>query len=137
MQKCPVAQKMIQQLIFSCAVLIGSGWERSFDVAIETVVKNVVPDERRLFSSVFVKMALSIVLTLIVLPAWRWYIVPTILELEEAEEEEEEIEVGRRTTVKSTASGSPTGSNNVAKLDALEIGRNDLNQPLIAANGGS
>lgn len=136
LNKCPVAQKMIQQLIFSCGVLIGSGWERSFDVAIETVVKNVVPDERQIFLSVFVKVVISVMLTLIVLPAWRWYIVPTILELEEAEEEEEELEVERRASrVSEGGMGSRSLNPEAVRLNALDVGGESasLRKPLVSA----
>ena len=84
--------RLLQQLFLASGLLIGLGWERSFDKAIELVVIN--GESYTNLGSVGVKVVLSVVLTLIVLPAWRWYIIPKILDLEEEEEERVSVSQG-------------------------------------------
>eukprot|EP00434_Breviolum_minutum_P009102 symbB.v1.2.008017.t1/scaffold498.1/size458234/9 len=80
--------------VLAIGVLIGFAWEKCFDVAVnETAEKEaqagIVPPS-------LVKVALALMLATLVVPAWRWYILPVVRELggfdEEGEEDEEKGE---------------------------------------------
>lgn len=85
--------KAVRGVIKSIAVLIGFSWEKAFDFAVEGLTKEVTIIEHSI-----TKLILASLLAAVVVPAWRWYILPTILEYEEAEEmerkEEEQAETG-------------------------------------------
>merc|ERR1740123_1767109 len=75
----------VRAVIKAIAVLIGFSWEKAFDFAVEDVAK-----ELSFLDHSITKLLLAVLLALTVVPAWRWYILPTILELEELEKWEQE-----------------------------------------------
>jgi len=81
--------KAIRTVCMSLALLIGFGWEKTFDMAVEASVSGAqiswLPDYAG-------KMALALFLCAIVLPAWRKFILPTCLEFIKMDEEAEEAE---------------------------------------------
>merc|ERR1711957_989742 len=85
------ADKAIKAFIGALSILIGFGWEKTFDLAVVQITKSStkVIDEYGLCAPVF-KLVLSILVCAIVIPAWRMYILPYIHELEEDVENEEE-----------------------------------------------
>eukprot|EP00929_Paragymnodinium_shiwhaense_P002524 TRINITY_DN1027_c0_g1_i1.p1 TRINITY_DN1027_c0_g1~~TRINITY_DN1027_c0_g1_i1.p1 ORF type:complete len:803 (+),score=281.20 TRINITY_DN1027_c0_g1_i1:83-2491(+) len=80
------ADLVIGRIIAALAVLIGFAWEHCFDKATE-VLTDMLP-----FKPVeYPRFLLVCIIFLIVVPAWRWYIVPFCITLDkEAEEKEEE-----------------------------------------------
>eukprot|EP00932_Pfiesteria_piscicida_P002439 SRR837773.12375.p3 GENE.SRR837773.12375~~SRR837773.12375.p3 ORF type:complete len:358 (+),score=180.27 SRR837773.12375:50-1075(+) len=79
--------KAIRSVVRAYGILIGFSWEKSFDTAVAEVSDNVkfVPEH-------LTKMLLAVLLVVLVVPAWRLYILPTILRYEQLEEKEEEEE---------------------------------------------
>eukprot|EP00425_Heterocapsa_triquetra_P039720 CAMPEP_0195074700 /NCGR_PEP_ID=MMETSP0448-20130528/17741_1 /TAXON_ID=66468 /ORGANISM="Heterocapsa triquestra, Strain CCMP 448" /LENGTH=603 /DNA_ID=CAMNT_0040106989 /DNA_START=61 /DNA_END=1869 /DNA_ORIENTATION=- len=92
--------KSIRSLVGALGILVGFSWEDCFDVAVANVAAKVdfIPDA-------ITKLLLSLVLSALVLPAWRWYILPVVLKMEEewqeglegneeGKEETKEVEAG-------------------------------------------
>lgn len=83
--------KHIRSKIVALGILIGFSWEKCFDIAVSNVA-TVVEDELK-YPAAVTKMFLALLLAGIVVPAWRWFILPTVQELggfEEGEEAENE-----------------------------------------------
>jgi len=77
---------VLGKVITALSVLIGFAWEHCFDKATE-----VLAEKMPVNPNCYPKMGLAVVIGFIVIPAWRWYIVPLCIQLkEEAEEKEEE-----------------------------------------------
>jgi len=74
----------VEIIILAFGVLIGFAWEQSFDAAVDVVAEGL---EGR-FPVAGSKLGMSIILVIIVFPAWRFYILP--LEQELAEDATEE-----------------------------------------------
>jgi len=74
-------ESAIRSMILALSILIGFGWERAFDTAVADTTEQVegVPHA-------FTKMVLAVLLTGIVIPAWKMHVLPTIMALEAAEE---------------------------------------------------
>lgn len=72
------ADKAIRSIVVALGVLVGFSWERSFDTATDYAVNSLLPAYRNPLS----KLLLSLALSLIVLPAWRIYILPNALRAE-------------------------------------------------------
>lgn len=84
-------KKAIRGTVLAIGVLIGFGWERCFDAAVDSTAEQ----DAKIVPPTLTKVGLALVLASIVLPAWRWYILPVVKELggfEEEEEEEEEVD---------------------------------------------
>eukprot|EP00931_Biecheleriopsis_adriatica_P106051 TRINITY_DN80562_c0_g1_i1.p1 TRINITY_DN80562_c0_g1~~TRINITY_DN80562_c0_g1_i1.p1 ORF type:complete len:572 (+),score=171.53 TRINITY_DN80562_c0_g1_i1:140-1717(+) len=81
----------IRSTVMALGVLIGFAWEKCFDVAVDATAEK----EAKILPAAFTKMVLAFLLATIVIPAWRWYILPVVQELGGFEEEgEEEAEEG-------------------------------------------
>eukprot|EP00928_Gymnodinium_smaydae_P087004 TRINITY_DN7136_c0_g1_i1.p1 TRINITY_DN7136_c0_g1~~TRINITY_DN7136_c0_g1_i1.p1 ORF type:complete len:531 (-),score=142.89 TRINITY_DN7136_c0_g1_i1:100-1692(-) len=78
--------RSVRSLVLALGILVGFAWEKSFDIAMEDVAHS-----GRLFGipPTLTTYIMGIVLCVVVLPAWRWYILPKTVE-EEAEKEPEE-----------------------------------------------
>eukprot|EP00929_Paragymnodinium_shiwhaense_P002526 TRINITY_DN1027_c0_g2_i1.p1 TRINITY_DN1027_c0_g2~~TRINITY_DN1027_c0_g2_i1.p1 ORF type:complete len:832 (+),score=265.97 TRINITY_DN1027_c0_g2_i1:88-2583(+) len=77
---------VLTKIISALAVLIGFAWEHCFDKATE-----VLTEQMPFKPSCYPRFVLVCIIGMIVIPAWRWYIVPLTIELnEEAEEKEQE-----------------------------------------------
>merc|ERR1712187_850781 len=61
----------IEQVIMSNGLLVGFAWEQSFDKAIEAISSNM-PHEAQHWT----KLALAIFCVVVIVPAWRWYLLP-------------------------------------------------------------
>jgi len=85
------ADKCIEEAVFSLAFLIGFGWEKTFDMAVEQIAE-YLEEEEKLKPDCITKLVLGMLLALLVIPAWRLYILPNIIAYEEAEEAEKETE---------------------------------------------
>eukprot|EP00435_Cladocopium_sp_Y103_P075290 s14_g56.t1 len=78
-------------------VLIGFAWERCFDVAVDETAEREASEG--ILPPSLVKVVLALMLATLVVPAWRWYILPVVRELggfEEGEEEDEETGAGAK-----------------------------------------
>jgi len=78
-QILPNASKAIEAMIDALGILIGFSWEQSFDVAVDVISESV----DKFIPKVFGRLIMSFLLTLIVFPAWKKYILPTEIELKE------------------------------------------------------
>ncbi|CAE7450579.1 scn4aa [Symbiodinium pilosum] len=84
--------------ILALGVLIGFAWEKSFDTAVDDTAEK----ESKIMPPSFIKVVLAMLLATVVLPAWRWYILPEVVRLggfsdpmdEEAEDAVEKAEEG-------------------------------------------
>lgn len=90
-------------IIESLGILVGFSWEKSFDVAVDSVAEGADESFLEFLPQPVLKLGLAFGLCLVVLPAWRWYILPTEMELEE-ECEESALEVERSITEESVGS---------------------------------
>jgi len=108
---------IIRAVVRALGILIGFSWEKSFDTAVVEVsgFVKVLPDH-------LVKLVLAVLLVLLVVPAWRLYILPTILMYEKAEEEEEKREEEQKEKEEKEE-----------KERESEEGFSPLNQPLLAS----
>eukprot|EP00405_Crypthecodinium_cohnii_P014542 CAMPEP_0206444642 /NCGR_PEP_ID=MMETSP0324_2-20121206/15028_1 /ASSEMBLY_ACC=CAM_ASM_000836 /TAXON_ID=2866 /ORGANISM="Crypthecodinium cohnii, Strain Seligo" /LENGTH=548 /DNA_ID=CAMNT_0053912693 /DNA_START=189 /DNA_END=1835 /DNA_ORIENTATION=+ len=77
----------LRAVVQALGILIGFGWEKSFDTAVAEVSEwtRVIPES-------VTKLVLALLIVLLVVPAWRLYILPTIVLYEKMEEEEEREE---------------------------------------------
>lgn len=71
----------IKQIIEGLGILVGFSWEQSFDQAVGSIVSTV-----NYFPPAVSKLIMAFVLCIIVIPAWRWYVLPTVQRMEEEEE---------------------------------------------------
>lgn len=83
--------KAFQACIMGLGILVGFAWERAFDAAVSGAAS---ADAFNSIPPCFVKLIVASALALIVIPAWKWYILKVALEnpYEEEEESEEEEE---------------------------------------------
>ncbi|CAE7602075.1 unnamed protein product [Symbiodinium pilosum] len=79
-----IAEGATEKMISGLGILIGFSWEQSFDTAVDVVAIGLKHDCPPLIS----KMVMSVILVLIVFPAWRVYILPMERELCEETTEE-------------------------------------------------
>eukprot|EP00931_Biecheleriopsis_adriatica_P060994 TRINITY_DN36651_c0_g1_i1.p1 TRINITY_DN36651_c0_g1~~TRINITY_DN36651_c0_g1_i1.p1 ORF type:complete len:570 (-),score=136.83 TRINITY_DN36651_c0_g1_i1:65-1774(-) len=79
-QDSEVAEAAVEKIITGLGILIGFSWEQSFDTAVDVVAEGLADTWPPSLS----KLVMSACLVLIVFPAWRYYILPTEVELEEA-----------------------------------------------------
>jgi len=90
----------IRQLILSFGMMVGFSWEHAFSLGVEDMA-NRMRDQRNLsqFMTCMLRIFICSLVILIVLPAYRWYIVPTLYtrkhqhkleKLQEAEEKAHE-----------------------------------------------
>jgi len=110
----------VRGVIKAIAVLIGFSWEKGFDVAVDGLAQDD-------YKSV-TKMILAVVLGVMVLPAWRWYILPLLLEYEEAEKEAEELE-----NMEARAHGEKFKRRGLQSFKKFEEKGEALEEPLLAA----
>eukprot|EP00928_Gymnodinium_smaydae_P020481 TRINITY_DN17914_c0_g2_i1.p1 TRINITY_DN17914_c0_g2~~TRINITY_DN17914_c0_g2_i1.p1 ORF type:complete len:653 (-),score=138.46 TRINITY_DN17914_c0_g2_i1:167-1855(-) len=80
------AHRAARSIVVALATLIGFSWEKCFDIAVTSVADKTG-------SPAVAKVGMAIVLVAVVVPAWRWYILPDVLDMVEALEEEEDAEV--------------------------------------------
>jgi len=79
----------MRSTVMAIGVLIGFAWEKCFDVAVDETAEK----EGSILPPSFIKIILAAMLATLVLPAWRWYILPVVKQLggfDEGEEEEGE-----------------------------------------------
>ncbi|CAE7211445.1 unnamed protein product [Symbiodinium natans] len=79
-----IAEGATEKMISGLGILIGFSWEQSFDTAVDVVAEGLKHECPPLIS----KMVMSVILVLIVFPAWRIYILPMERELSEEMTEE-------------------------------------------------
>jgi len=83
------SEQAVETIILAFGVLVGFAWEQSFDAAVGVVADAM---EGR-FPKAGSKLVMSMVLVIIVFPAWRFYILPLEQELAEDAEEEHQDKV--------------------------------------------
>lgn len=71
--------KIIETIIAALSILMGFGWEQSFDVAVDVISEKV----DKYIPKAFARLIMSFSLWALVFPAWKRYIVPTELDLGE------------------------------------------------------
>merc|ERR1712217_112007 len=81
----------IEEIIDSLAILIGFSWEQCFDIAVTVVAEG----GKTFMPPMYSKLIMSVILVLIVFPAWRFYILRTEMDLNEAYKESA-TEAGQR-----------------------------------------
>ena len=71
-------EKSLRQMILAMSILVGFGWEQSFDTAIGALssVYEIGGSPR------LGKAMITVVLVVVVAPAWKWYIIPKYMELQ-------------------------------------------------------
>lgn len=95
-----MGSRALESVELALGVLVGFSWERAFDVGFEVVEHTVKHGSSSIPAPVSVAL-MSILLLIIVAPAWRYYILPKVDELEVSME-----------TEKRTFSGSSLGNSN-------------------------
>jgi len=77
--------KALGQLILSIGILIGFSWEKAFDEALDAIseVDARLYQNGSTYGKSLENFSLTFILVLIVAPAWRLYIIPTVKRLEE------------------------------------------------------
>mmetsp|Transcript_51101 Transcript_51101/g.121409 ORF Transcript_51101/g.121409 Transcript_51101/m.121409 type:complete len:513 (+) Transcript_51101:60-1598(+) len=78
---------LVEQITPSIGILIGFSWESCFDEAVEVASRALLLPLGEQYTS-FGKLTLSILVAMVVMPAWSWYIVPSVVVIEEEEKEE-------------------------------------------------
>jgi len=81
-----LAKRAIGSLELALGVLAGFSWERAFDVGFEEIEHAFTHHIETPMAPHVAVTVLSIILLMIVLPAWRYHILPKTMRLEEAEE---------------------------------------------------
>merc|ERR1712019_17592 len=77
--------KMLRESVKSLAILIGFGWEKTFDMGVIQITTFMT------FRPVCLsQLAMGLSLCALVIPAWRMYILPTIVAYDEEKEREKE-----------------------------------------------
>jgi len=79
-------EKALRQLIMALAILVGFGWEQSFDIAVEALSLHM----EIFHSQGLAKFLISVVLVGIVAPAWKRFIIPAYMRLHEQHEHNRE-----------------------------------------------
>lgn len=74
------ADEAIRTIVEALGLLVGFSWEQAFDMATDNVVQGLLYE----CDPAMAKLMLSVSLIAIVFPAWVWYILPTVLRLEDA-----------------------------------------------------
>jgi hypothetical protein len=100
-----LAREMIRIIVTSLGILVGFSWEHCFDGGVESVSEKA-PSQLH----VHFQLVLGILVCILVLPAWRKYILQKVMLMEEMREEEEKEEIpmetsGRDSDKNSNASG--------------------------------
>jgi len=78
--------KDLRKLADVVAILIGFGWERCFDTAVDTIAAR----DSAMVNPLICKTVLAALCILCVLPPWRRRIVPHLMKIEKEKEEEDE-----------------------------------------------
>jgi len=85
----PKADMVCGQIVGALAILVGFGWEHCFDKATESLAEKLESlDALKGFPKCLPKLFLAFSICLMVIPAWRLYILRIVLEGTEEEEEE-------------------------------------------------
>eukprot|EP00927_Polykrikos_kofoidii_P083622 TRINITY_DN8614_c0_g3_i1.p1 TRINITY_DN8614_c0_g3~~TRINITY_DN8614_c0_g3_i1.p1 ORF type:complete len:238 (-),score=45.90 TRINITY_DN8614_c0_g3_i1:75-710(-) len=66
----PIVDKVIRKVIGAVGILIGFSWEQCFDEALESIAEVCGGYEH------VIKFGLSVLCVAILIPAWKWYILP-------------------------------------------------------------
>jgi len=78
------ANESLEVIIEGLGILVGFSWEQSFDVAVEDITTSA----KSLMPPSLSRLLMSIVLIAVVLPAWRYYILPKEQLLKEVRKDE-------------------------------------------------
>mmetsp|Transcript_29909 Transcript_29909/g.81043 ORF Transcript_29909/g.81043 Transcript_29909/m.81043 type:complete len:559 (-) Transcript_29909:169-1845(-) len=79
-----LAENAVEKLITGLAILIGFSWEQCFDTAVTVIAES----QSKKCPEAIAKLIMSVILVLVVFPAWRLYILPQERELNEEATEE-------------------------------------------------
>jgi len=77
------ADESLSRIILALAIGIGFAWEKCFDMAVTSIADAT---SRPAWS----KVGLAVLLASVVIPAWRWFILPDVLEMAAALKQEDE-----------------------------------------------
>jgi len=78
--------KALRTGVQALAILIGFSWEKAFDDAVVSITAAVTVVPRSLM-----RLVLAVVLAGVVIPAWRFYILPIIYDFKSSDMEEKEV----------------------------------------------
>merc|ERR1711953_571320 len=65
------ADKSLKNIIFAISISIGFSWEKCFDIAVTSIAKSTK-------DPAVCKVLLAVTLAALVIPAWRWFILPQV-----------------------------------------------------------
>jgi len=113
--------RSVHALILSLAVLVGFSWERSFDVSLDLIAERLSSTmlEGSHDSTGLVVFALACILCAVVLPAWKWFILPMDLKLERAHQERKAMEEDELTLTPRSALSSSSARNQPGRARPL------------------
>lgn len=83
-EESQLAENAVEKLITGLAILIGFSWEQCFDTAVTVISES----QKKHCPEVLSKLIMSIILIVVVFPAWRLYILPKERELADEVTEE-------------------------------------------------
>lgn len=77
----PKADRAIRSLMEAMALLIGFAWEQCFDTSVDALAEKSdgLTDDFPFINSHTTKMFLSLFCACLLVPAWKWYIIPFML----------------------------------------------------------
>ncbi|CAK9071443.1 unnamed protein product [Durusdinium trenchii] len=93
----------IRTVISALGMLVGISWERCFDAAVGGVTTSAMRTPGRHLPVPVMNLLLAVVLALMVLPAWKWYILPKL-----HEEDSDGVQVETKETKEPTPWGDET-----------------------------
>jgi len=85
----PAVEKALRSIIKSIGVLVGFSWEQAFAAGVEDIVESLEPEaehasaqgHRTRWMFLLVKTGMAFALSVVVVPAWRMYILRSVLRL--------------------------------------------------------
>lgn len=69
----------LRALMATCALLIGFAWEQSFDTSVDALAGQTKDSAFRVVNPHSAKLALSVFCASLLIPAWKWHMLPYIV----------------------------------------------------------
>lgn len=71
--------RALRALMATCALLIGFAWEQSFDTSVDALADQTKDSAFRVVNPHSAKLALSVFCASLLIPAWKWHMLPYIV----------------------------------------------------------